>query len=45
MLHLSPSFARWPYFSPVIDEVLTLPVSPEYFRYLRQRIKTRTSAQ
>ena len=33
------------YFSPVIDEVLTLPVSPEYFRYLRQRIATRTSAQ
>ena len=33
------------YFSPVIEEVLTLPVSPEYFRYLRQRIKTRTSAQ
>ena len=33
------------YFSPVIDEVLTLPVSPEYFRYLRQRIATHTSAQ
>jgi hypothetical protein len=33
------------YFSPVIDEVLTLPVSPEYFRYLRQRVATRTSAQ
>ena len=33
------------YFSPVIDEVLTLPVSPEYFRYLRQRAATRTSAQ
>jgi hypothetical protein len=33
------------YFSPVIEEVLTLPVSPEYFRYLRQRIATRTSAQ
>ena len=33
------------YFSPVIDEVLTLPLSPEYFRYLRQRVATRTSAQ
>ena len=33
------------YFSPVIEEVLTLPVSREYFRYLRQRIATRTSAQ
>jgi hypothetical protein len=33
------------YFSPVIEEVLTLPVSPEYFRYLRQRIATFTSAQ
>ena len=31
------------YFSPVIEEVLTLPVSREYFRYLRQRIATRTS--
>ena len=28
------------YFSPVIDEVLSLPVSPEYFRHLRQRIAT-----
>jgi hypothetical protein len=33
------------YFSPVIEEVLSLPVSPEYFRYLRQRVATRTSAQ
>lgn len=33
------------YFSPVIEEVLTLPASPEYFRYLRQRVATRTSAQ
>ncbi len=33
------------YFSPVIEEVLTLPVSPEYFRHLRQRIATHTSAQ
>jgi hypothetical protein len=33
------------YFSPVIEEVLTLPVSPEYFRYLHQRIATFTSAQ
>jgi hypothetical protein len=28
------------YFSPVIEEVLSLPVSPEYFRYLRHRIAT-----
>ena len=28
------------YFSPVIEEVLSLPLSPEYFRYLRQRIAT-----
>jgi hypothetical protein len=33
------------YFSPVIEEVLSLSVSPEYFRYLRQRIATFTSAQ
>jgi hypothetical protein len=33
------------YFSPVIEEVLTLPASPEYFRYLRQCAATRTSAQ
>jgi hypothetical protein len=33
------------YFSPVIEEVLALPPSPEYFRYLRQRIATRTSPQ
>jgi hypothetical protein len=33
------------YFSPVIEEVLTLPPSPEYFRYLRQRIAARTSPQ
>jgi hypothetical protein len=33
------------YFLPVIEEVLSLPVSPEYFRYLRQRIATRTSAK
>jgi hypothetical protein len=33
------------YFSPVIEEVLTLPASPEYFRYLRQRVATRSSAQ
>ena len=30
------------YFSPVIEEVLSLSVSPEYFRFLRQRIATRT---
>jgi hypothetical protein len=33
------------YFSPVIEEVLTLQVSPEYFRYLRQRIATFTSVK
>ena len=33
------------YFSPVIDEVLSLPVSPEYFRHLRQRIATFPSAK
>src|SRR5258708_5919004 len=33
------------YFSPVIEEVLSLSVSPEYFRFLRQRITTRTSAK
>jgi hypothetical protein len=27
------------YFSPVIEEVLTLPVSPNYFQYLRNRIR------
>jgi hypothetical protein len=33
------------YFSPVIEEVLSLTVSPEYFRFLRQRITTPTSAK
>jgi hypothetical protein len=33
------------YFSPVIEEVLSLSVSPEYFRFLRQRITTRTSTK
>ncbi len=32
------------YFLPVIEEVLSLQVSPEYFRYLRNRIATFTSA-
>lgn len=27
------------YFSPVIDEVLRLRVSPDYFQYLRQKIQ------
>jgi hypothetical protein len=27
------------YFLPVIDEVLHLPVSPDYFRYLRQKVE------
>jgi len=29
----------------VIEEVLAFSASPEYFRYLRQRIATRKSAQ
>src|SRR5207244_967882 len=33
------------YFSPVIEEVMSVPVSPEYFRYLRHRIATCTSAK
>src|SRR6266436_4748215 len=33
------------YFSPVVEEVLSLPVSPEYFRYLRHRIAIRPSAK
>ena len=33
------------YFSPVIEEVLRLQVSPEYFRYLRHRLAKFTSAQ
>jgi hypothetical protein len=33
------------YFLPVIEEALSLSVSPEYFRFLRQRITTRTSAK
>ena len=32
------------YFSPVIEEVMSLQVSPEYFRHLRHRIATLTSA-
>ncbi len=27
------------YFLPVIDEVLRLPVNPDYFRYLRHKIE------
>lgn len=30
------------YFLPVIDEVLHLPVSPDYFRYLRHMIEQST---
>jgi hypothetical protein len=33
------------YFAPVIEEVLTLQVSPDYFRHLRWRIATFTSAK
>jgi len=32
------------YFSPVIEEVLRLQVSPDYFRHLRNRIATFTPA-
>jgi len=32
------------YFSPVIEEVLDLQVSPDYFRYLRHRIAQLTPA-
>jgi hypothetical protein len=38
-------FRSLAYFSPVIEEVLSLTVSPEYFRFLRQRVTTRTSAK
>ena len=30
------------YFLPVIEEVLGLQVSPDYFRYLRQKLERRT---
>jgi len=30
------------YFLPVIEEVLHLPVHPEYFRYLRQKVQRAT---
>lgn len=33
------------YFAPVIEEVLHLQVSPDYFRYLRYRIAKFTPAQ
>ena len=33
------------YFLPVIDEVLTLQVQPEYFRYLRQKVERATRTQ
>lgn len=33
------------YFWPVIEEVMSLQVSPEYFRHLRYRIATLTSAR
>ena len=33
------------YFSPVIEEVLQLEVSPDYFRYLRSRIARLTAAR
>jgi len=33
------------YFLPVIEEVLTLPVSPDYFRYLRQKLERLSEAR
>ena len=33
------------YFSPVIEEVLQMKVSPEYFRYLRHKIQRAISAR
>ena len=33
------------YFAPVIEEVLSLTASPEYFRHLRNRIATLPSAK
>jgi hypothetical protein len=33
-----PTIRSLAYFSPVIDEVLTLPVSQDYFHYLRHKI-------
>ena len=33
------------YFLPVIDEVLRLPVNPDYFRYLRQKIERTTQTR
>jgi hypothetical protein len=34
-----PAIRSLAYFLPVIDEVLTLPVDPNYFRYLRQKVQ------
>ena len=33
------------YFSPVIEEVLSHPVSPDYYRYLRYKIQRLTSTR
>ena len=33
------------YFLPVIDEVLRLPVNPDYFRYLRHKIERTTQTR
>ena len=33
------------YFSPVIEEVLSQPVSPDYYRYLRGKIQRLTSTR
>ena len=32
--------ARWPISLPVIEEVLQLHVSPDYFQYLRHKLAT-----
>lgn len=33
-----PTIRSLAYFSPVIDEVLSIPTSPDYFRYLRYKV-------
>jgi len=37
-----PAVRSLAYFVPVIDEVLSMRVSPDYFRYLRQKIERHT---
>jgi len=40
-----PTVRSLAYFLPVIEEVSSLRVSPEYFQYLRKKIARRTEAQ